>query len=656
MPEPPPGAPVASGGRMPEPPPGAPVAAADVPGSGSGSGSGPSSPETTHWGPAGPDRAAYPSAYPPAPAPSMDGPVPADAQWRRLDRRMLFVHPVSEVIRFLPALIVLFLFGRSSGDENALWHLAPVAVVVGIGVMRYFTTSYRITPEQIQLRKGLFSRHVLSARLDRVRTVDLTARPIHRLLGLSKVVVGTGSASGKRDEELALDALGTDVARGLRAELLHQRAVPVPDHGPAVAAPADPHDPTGAATARGGVESSSPLPGGGPPWTGAGDPPVSGVDDGAGAAVPTAPGAGHPTTTGAGTAYGIPSRHGTLVGSAGEGDRWTVGEPAPDRVLVRLDPAWVRFAPLTTSGLVAGAAAFGFLANLLNQASGNAWGEAWDYVSGWSLGWTVTVLLGVVALLVGASVLAIAGYVLTNWGLVVSHNAEGHSYHLRRGLLTTRETSIDESRVRGLEIGQPLGLRLAGGGRLAVIVTGLTKKRESAATLVPPAPEAVVAAVGEEVLGESGPLTAPLVPHGAAARRRRYTRALVPSVVFLAVVVALVVGLDWPRWLVVLGLVPVALAVPLAASRYAALGHALTGRYLVVRSGTFSRRRDALECDGIIGWNVRASIFQRRAGVATLTATTAAGRQAYTAYDLPDGQAVALADAATPGMLSEFLT
>ena len=76
-------------------------------------------------------------------------------------------------------------------------------------------------------------------------------------------------------------------------------------------------------------------------------------------------------------------------------------------------------------------------------------------------------------------ILAILGYLLTNWGLTVSHNPVGHSYHLRRGLLTTRETSIDDDRIRGVELGEPLGLRLAHGARLAVIVTGLNKKDRS---------------------------------------------------------------------------------------------------------------------------------------------------------------------------------
>ena len=37
-----------------------------------------------------------------------------DEQWRRLDPRMLLVHPVQEAVRFLPALAAVFVTGRSS--------------------------------------------------------------------------------------------------------------------------------------------------------------------------------------------------------------------------------------------------------------------------------------------------------------------------------------------------------------------------------------------------------------------------------------------------------------------------------------------------------------------------------------------------------------
>jgi putative membrane protein len=62
-----------------------------------------------------------------------------------------------------------------------------------------------------------------------------------------------------------------------------------------------------------------------------------------------------------------------------------------------------------------------------------------------------------------------------------------------------------------------------------------------------------------------------------------------------------------------------------------------------------------LECEGIIGWNLRQTFFQRRAGLATLTATTAAGRQRYAVTDVPLLLALSLAGRALPGLLDDFL-
>ncbi len=62
-----------------------------------------------------------------------------------------------------------------------------------------------------------------------------------------------------------------------------------------------------------------------------------------------------------------------------------------------------------------------------------------------------------------------------------------------------------------------------------------------------------------------------------------------------------------------------------------------------------------LDCDGIIGWNLERSFFQRRAGLATLVATTAAGRQGYAVQDVPLETAVRLAEEAVPGLLTPFL-
>src|SRR6185503_1416018 len=110
-----------------------------------------------------------------------------------------------------------------------------------------------------------------------------------------------------------------------------------------------------------------------------------------------------------------------------------------------------------------------------------------------------------------------------------------------------------------------------------------------------------------------------------------------------------------PGWPVALSLLLPVLAVPLALDRYRNLGHGYTRRYLHVGRGSLLHRRVVLRTEGIIGWNLRQSFCQRRAGVVTLTATTAAGRQSYPIPDLDGTAALMLADQAVPGLLTEFL-
>src|SRR5207249_2741768 len=89
--------------------------------------------------------------------------------------------------------------------------------------------------------------------------------------------------------------------------------------------------------------------------------------------------------------------------------------------------------------------------------------------------------------------------------------------------------------------------------------------------------------------------------------------------------------------------------------RYRNLGHALIGGRLVFQAGSLLRRRHILAGEGVIGWTVRRSYFQRRAGRVTLTATTAAGRQHHSTVDIPTADALTMAGAATPGLLTPFL-
>lgn len=498
--------------------------------------------------------------------------------WRRLDARMLLVHPLETLVRFLPALLAVVFF-RSGSDDHDRWELYAVPVLVAYGVLRWVTTRYRVADGQIELRRGLFTRQTTTARLDRVRTVDLTAQLHHRVLGLAKVEIAT---AGGKAETLVLDSLSTGAGRRLRAELLHR---------------------------AGGEEGTV----------------TATVDDpGTTPAIPT----GQPT----GQPSGQPSGH-----------------PSGDELLVRLDPRWVRYAPLTVTGIASAAAIVGFVSQgfsrFVQERSVVREGATWVA----SLAWWVDVvlLLGVVSLL------AVGAYVLTFWGFRLVRNEQG-SLHTRRGLLTNRETSIDVGRVRGLQLDEPLGLRLAGAARLRVVTSGLLRERGGSDWLCPPAPDEVVTRLALRIRDDVAAVTGPLTPHGPAARRRRLTRSVVPATVAAAALVVARVAWDWHGSLLVA--VPLLLVggVALSLDRYRALGHAVTERHLVTRQGSLDRRRVVLDRDGIIGWTVEQTFFQRRAGLATLVATTAAGRQHYDLVDVPVATAYAVLARVDPDLHAEF--
>jgi putative membrane protein len=163
-----------------------------------------------------------------------------------------------------------------------------------------------------------------------------------------------------------------------------------------------------------------------------------------------------------------------------------------------------------------------------------------------------------------------------------------------------------------------------------------------------------VVRVAGQVLGTDGPATSDLTGHGPAASRRRYTRALGPALTALAAAVVVILAADWSWWLLVIPVGVVLTALALASDRVRSLGHSLTDGYVIARSGSLNRRREALEIEHVIGWTFRSTWFQRRAGLATLVATTAGGRQAVTFLDVPEQRAVDLVGHATPALIHAF--
>ncbi|MDN5931734.1 MAG: PH domain-containing protein [Pseudonocardia sp.] len=483
--------------------------------------------------------------------------APDATPWRRLDARMLVVGPLGSLVRLLP-LVLILLFTGGTGDPVRVWiALGAAAAVVLAGVERWRTTRYRITPDRVELHTGWLRRQRRSVPRDRIRTVDLTARLLHRAFGLSVVQVGAASGSPLESAGLSLDAVSKAEADLLRRELLDRSVLATP------------------------------------------------------AAVP-----------------------------AGE-------------LLARLDWSWLRFAPLTFSS-VAGIGAIGATLFKLVDDLGvdprdiGAVDDAADRFA------RAPIWAGVLVVVVVVLVLAVAGALLLyaeRWyDYRLTREADG-TLRVKRGLLTRRSLSVSEQRLRGAEVSEPLLLRLGRGGTCLALSTGLSRDAQGGA-LLPPAPRAQAHRVASAALREHpAEITgAELRRHPPAARTRRFTRTLGPAAAL--VVAAFALG---PAWAGPVSLLLLPAAALLAVDRFANLGHQLTARYLVARQGSLVRSTVALRRDGVIGWTVRQSVFQRRAGVVTVEAVTAAGQGGYTVLDVAADDGVALADATVPGLLTRFL-
>ncbi|WP_046315316.1 PH domain-containing protein [Mycobacterium sp. UM_Kg1] len=478
--------------------------------------------------------------------------------WQRLSPRMLLVHPLHEVLRELPLLIAVVVFG--SATDNQLWVLPLVGVIAVVGVTRWFTTSYRIEPDpesgRVQLRSGLVRRKVLSVPRNRIRSVETDARPLHRLLGLTVLRVSTGQhAAG-------------DTAFELNA-----------------------------------VQSSQ-----------------------------------------------VPQLRAMLLAHAGQPDPGTGAEPASATVLARWHSSWLRYSPLSLSGLVMVGAAVGALfqsgvwAALQDSPVSRDW-----IIAAEQFGLQQSAVLIAAVLWVVSMVLAVLRSLLMYGNLVLSRRsgAAGDVLTLSYGLLRVRHYNYDMRRLRGGTVRRPLLVRAFGGARLDAAMTGITGEGQSS-ILLPPCPRATAENVLTGLVGDPAVVTGPLRKHGPAAVRRRWTRALMGPVILGVGLAGAAVAGDVPQWCWPAWAAVTVAAALLAADRARALGHRVDAHWLSARTGSWEQRRYCIDTAGIVGWTVRQSWFQRRAGVATLIAATAAGVKAYRVIDVPQEWAWSVAAQASP--------
>jgi putative membrane protein len=459
---------------------------------------------------------------------------------------MLLVHPVHEVLRQVPLLIGSVVLGSATG--NPMWTLVGLALVVGYGVARWFTTTYRIDAQELRLRTGVLQRKVLSVPRNRIRSVSTDARLLHRLLGLTVLRVSTGHEA-RGDTAFVLDAVQASQVPRLRAILLADSLAPTEEQ-----------------------------------------------------------------------------------------------TPEPGRELARWQPSWLRYSPLSFTGLAMILAAVGVvyqtgavaaLEDSRLARSGLGAAERFGVVA--------SVAVAAVVVVAASVVLSVLRSLVTYGNLVLRRDAD--VLHLEHGLLRVRQHTFDMRRLRGGTLREPLLVRLFGGARLDAVMTGVDGAGE-ASVLLPPCPRATAEAVLSELIARPDAVTGPLRVHGAVATRRRWTRALALPAVLLVAMGALY---SWtPLWLWLLWAVLTVCCVLLAVDRSRALGHRVDAQWLVARAGSLDRRRDCIAAAGIIGWTVRQTLLQRRAGVATLIAATAAGVKRYRVIDVPAELAWTVAATASP--------
>jgi len=334
-----------------------------------------------------------------------------------------------------------------------------------------------------------------------------------------------------------------------------------------------------------------------------------------------------------------------------------------DRPIAELDWSWIRYAPLTVWGALAMAAVAGAVVKVsdwFGLSLNGLFERLSDFFGALSGGEVVAVLVGGFVLLGGLSSLLVF---TEQWWSYRLEREGVYTYRIRRGLLTTRQIAIDRRRIRGVEVTQPLLMRLVGAGRVEVIATGLDASDQDYTklqVLTPAVPLAeanrIAAAIAEERTSPTS--SARLRRHPTSALRRRLVRATAAAALPVAVLAALGMtvapALLTVAWIVAAVLLPTALLIGLDA--YRALGNAMSGGYLVTRYGALHRRTAALRRDGVIGWKFVQSPTQRMARLTTVSAITAAGKGgAYKVRDvgMPDG--LGLAEEAVPDLLTQFL-
>ncbi|MFD1537981.1 PH domain-containing protein [Nonomuraea guangzhouensis] len=508
----------------------------------------------------------------------------------RLSPKVLLIQPVRMIPSLLLPLVGLLFVGGFSG-RSYLWAAIGVGVTFAFAVVRWAMFSYEIVGDRLEIKRSLVSRSVRTIPLERVRGVDVSTPPMHRLLGLAVLKIDTG-ASGDA-EEGKLDGVTLEEAERLKSVLLRRtRAARAAAHPTTTAT-------TGPAAASDGAADSA-----GPPR----------------ASVPAAA-PGHTAET--------------------------------DREIISVPWTWLLYGPLSGAYLLTPFALAGGAVGLAFQ-----WGDDLGFgrdaaltVGEWLWGHPYLLLAVVLLLVVAMPVVGGVMYAVFNWNFRLT--SRDRYLVAERGLINRRSVSLEARRVRGYEIVEGLAERWAGVARVWAIVTGLGDS-QTRGQLLPDVPRAVAFKVTGDAIGS---YQAELRPHPPIARNRRLFRAIAPWLLAAAVIALTALLTAQAAWwfAVVVALLLAGVGIPLGLDRYRSLGHGYDGVRLAVRSGSLRRSQAVVERRAVVGWHLRQTWFQRRAGVFTLTAGVGAGTGGYSAIDVSESQAIGFPAEVTPEWLAPFM-
>ena len=130
------------------------------------------------------------------------------------------LHPLTLLLRVgasLPALLLLLLPTLQNPSSENLFSVA-LTVFYGVValpaiVLQYLRFSYRITPKQIVIQKGVIKRQNRSIPIERVQNVQIERNLVARILGVAKVTIETAGSSAT---EGSLEYVGLEAAQDIR--------------------------------------------------------------------------------------------------------------------------------------------------------------------------------------------------------------------------------------------------------------------------------------------------------------------------------------------------------------------------------------------------------------------------------------------------------